>query len=75
MDILELIISIISLTTTMVGLYYISNKKEVGFIYYIISIICQMYLFYIAKNTFLVIQMLILTICNIISYIKWRNDK
>ena len=47
-----IIISIVSLITTIIGLYYLGEKKAVGYIWFTISLACQMYLFYISKNVY-----------------------
>ena len=75
MDILNIIISIISLITTVVGLYYLGEKKAAGYIWFTISLTCQLYLFYISQNIFLVIQMLVLIVFNIRNYRKWKLEE
>ncbi len=69
-----LIISILSLLTTIIGLYYLGEKDEKGFLIFTFSLLCQLYLFYILSNWFLVCQMLILIIFNMRNYFKWRNE-
>ena len=76
MDIL--ILSIISLITTLVGLYLLGEKKPSGFLIFTISLACQMYIFYNPNpdncdgpNWFLIIQMIVLITFNIYNYRKW----
>lgn len=68
-----LIASIISLITTLIGLYLLGEKKEIGFLVFTVSLLCQMYIFYIQSNWFLVFQMIILIIFNILNYKKWKK--
>ena len=53
MTVSEIIISLISLLTTVIGLYYLGIKKAVGYVWFTISLSCQMYLFYISENIFI----------------------
>ena len=75
MDILNIIISIVSLLTTVCGLYYLGEKRAQGYIWFTISLTCQLYLFYITQNLFLVIQMIVLIIFNIRNYRKWKMEE
>lgn len=75
MDILELSIQIVSLLATLVGLYLISEKNKLGFIFYVVSLLCQLYLFAESKYWFLVFQMVLLIILNIITYLKWKKGE
>jgi len=72
MDIL--ILSIVSLITTLIGLYLLGEKKASGFLIFTISLVCQMYIFYMNKNLFLFFQMMILIIFNIWNYCKWTRE-
>ncbi len=74
-----LIVSIISLVTTIIGLYLLGEKRPVGFLIFTISLTCQMYLFYIPQhrdgpNWFLIIQMIVLIIFNLWNYRKWTRE-
>lgn len=69
-----LILSIISLITTLVGLYFLGEKKAKGFLIFAISLVCQMGIFYIYDNFFLFCQMIILIIFNIWNYCKWIKE-
>ena len=69
-----ILISIISIVTTLIGLYFVSEKKKCGFIYYTISLTAQGYLFVLQQNWLLVLQMLILILSNVWVYWKWRKD-
>lgn len=75
MSVSDIIISMVSLITTVIGLYYLGIKKAAGYIWFTISLSCQMYLFYISENIFLVIQMIILIILNIKNYRKWKEEE
>lgn len=70
MDLL-IILSIISLITTMIGLYMLGEKNPFGFLVFTASLACQMYIFYDQKNWFLFFQMIVLIIFNIINFKKW----
>ena len=79
MDIL--IFSIISLITTLIGLYLLGEKKSSGFIIFTISLACQMYIFYNPNpdgckgpNWLLIIQMVVLIAFNIRNYYKWGKE-
>ena len=69
MDIL--ILSIISLITTLIGLYLLGEKKALGFLIFTASLTCQMYIFYVEQKWFLVVQMIVLIVFNIVNYRKW----
>ena len=71
----DIVISLISLITTVIGLYYLGIKRAVGYIWFTISLSCQMYLFYISKNLFLVLQMIILIVLNAKNYRKWKQEE
>lgn len=73
MDIL--IVSIISLITTIIGLYLLGEKNELGFVIFTLSLSCQMYIFWIQSNWFLVFQMIVLVIFNLRNYKKWRETR
>ena len=68
-------ISIISLITTIIGLYYLGEKLAQGYIWFTTSLSCQLYIFFISQNIFLVIQMIVLIIFNIRNYRKWKNEE
>lgn len=80
MDIL--ILSIVSLITTLIGLYLLGEKKASGFLIFTISLACQMYIFYNpdpeackGPNWFLIIQMIVLIVFNIVNYRKWIKEE
>ena len=75
MHLQEIIIQCVSLLTTIVGIYFVSEKNKNGFILYIISLLCQLFLFYKNQYWFLVFQMVILILCNILTYLKWRKGE
>ncbi len=73
-----LILSIVSLITTLIGLYLLGEKKPSGFLVFTVSLVCQMYIFYSpdpkaceGPNWFLIIQMVILIVFNVVNYRKW----
>ena len=73
-----LILSIVSLITTLIGLYLLGEKKASGFLVFTLSLACQMYIFYNpdpnscdGPNWFLIVQMIVLITFNIINYRKW----
>ena len=69
-----LILSLISFVTTVIGLWYISEKKSIGFVYFTVSLITQAIIFYSINNNLLVVQMLVLIGFNIYNFFKWRKD-
>ena len=69
MDIL--IFSIVSLITTLIGLWLLGEKKASGFMIFTISLLCQLYIFGMQKNWFLVVQMVVLILFNVYNYQKW----
>ena len=69
-----LIASVISLITTIVGLYFLGEKNALGFVVFTISLICQLYIFYKQSNWFLVFQMVVLIIFNLRNYKKWVTE-
>lgn len=80
MDIL--IFSILSLLTTIVGLYLLGEKKAFGFLLFTASLSCQMYIFYYnydcgvhKPNWFLVIQMIVLILFNLRNFRKWTKGE
>jgi len=68
-----LICSILSLITTVIGLYLLGEKKASGFLVFTGSLIFQLYIFYNQSNWFLVFQMVVLIIFNVVNYRKWRK--
>jgi len=75
MVILTWTLSIISLLTTMLGLYWLGNKNKNGFLVFNVSLNCQLVLFYLQSNYFLITQMVILIAFNTWNYLKWRKDE
>jgi len=69
----EVYVSIVSLITTVVGLYYLGIKRATGYIWFTISLSCQMYL--LRDNVLLVTQMIILIVLNIRNYRKWKLEE
>ena len=81
MDILIIVLSVISLITTLIGLYLLGEKSKYGFSVFTISLACQMCIFYFQydcgehrPNWFLIIQMLVLIAFNIRNYLKWGRE-
>jgi hypothetical protein len=68
-----LTLSIISLITTLIGLYLLGEKKANGFLIFTLSLACQLYIFYTQQNWFLCFQMLVLIGFNIVNYTKWSR--
>jgi hypothetical protein len=66
-----LVLSIISLITTLIGLYFLGEKKASGFLVFTASLLCQMYIFHSQSNWFLFFQMAVLIIFNVVNYRKW----
>ena len=76
-----LILSIISLITTLIGLWLLGKKKSLGFVIFTLSLACQVYIFYYnydcgmhKPNWFLVFQMIVLIVFNLVNYRKWEKD-
>ena len=77
MDLLT-IVSITSLITTIIGLWFLGEKKAKGFIWFTVSLGCQIYLFSMpchreGPNWFLVVQMIVLIVFNIYNFMKWTR--
>jgi len=68
-----LILSGISLITTMIGLYLLGEKNAFGFVVFTISLACQGYIFTVQENWFLVFQMLVLIVFNLVNFRKWQR--
>jgi len=68
-----LVLSIISLITTLIGLWLLGEKKSLGFVVFTGSLACQLYIFAVQKNWFLVFQMLVLIVFNLVNYRKWEK--
>lgn len=66
-------LEIVSLLTTLIGLYLISEKIAIGFLVFDISLICQAIIFYSQKNRFLIFQMFVLIVYNTYIYFKWTG--
>jgi len=69
-----LVLSIVSLITTLIGLYLLGEKKSLGFVIFTGSLACQLYIFYAQKNWFLVFQMVVLIVFNLVNYRKWERE-
>jgi len=65
------VLEIISLITTVIGLYFLGIKEAYGFLIFDISLCCQGYIFYKSKNWFLLFQMFVLITFNTYNYFKW----
>lgn len=74
MDFLTMV-SIFSLLMTIAGLYLLGEKSRNGFVLFTFSLIAQLYIFIIHKNTFLIIQMLVLITFNTWNYFKWGRKE
>ena len=74
MDVLT-VVSVVSLITTIIGLWLLGEKKASGFIVFTLSLSCQLYIFYVQKNWFLVFQMIVLIVFNAYNYFKWTGGK
>jgi hypothetical protein len=72
MDFLK-VLEIISLITTIIGLYLLGEKNALAFHIYNISLICQIYIFYKEKKWFLISQMGVLIAFNLFNYYKWTG--
>ena len=73
MDLLRLL-EIISLITTLIGLYLLGEKRAPGFLIFTVSLACQMYIFYSKQFWFLFFQMIVLIIFNLYNYRKWIRE-
>ncbi len=69
------ILSIVSLITTIIGLWLLGNKDKNGFLIFNVSLNCQIIIFYMQDNWFLVIQMVVLIAFNTYNYLKWKRDE
>lgn len=74
MDILR-IVELASLALTVWGLILLGNKKELGFLIFNGSLLCQMAIFVKQNNYFLVCQMAVLIVFNSYNFGKWRRSK
>lgn len=75
MVILTWVLSGISLPTTIIGLYFLGEKNKLGFVYFTISLLCQLVLFAAQKNIFLSLQMIVLIVFNIRNYLLWKMEE
>lgn len=69
------ILEILSLITTIIGLYLLGEKKRSGFLIFDFSLLCQMIIFICNKNYFLIFQMIVLISFNSYNYVKWGKTK
>lgn len=67
------ILEIISLITTIIGLYLLGEKIALAFHVYNVSLLCQAYIFYKSKKWFLISQMGVLIAFNLFNYYKWTG--
>lgn len=74
MDILSIGLQVVSLITTLIGLYLLGEKNKHGFSIFTISLACQCILFYAESKWFLVVQMIVLIIFNFRNYFKWGKE-
>lgn len=72
MDVLRKL-EIVSLITTLIGLYLLGEKISYGFLIFNISLVCQVYIFFKGKNWFLVCQMIVLIVFNSYNFLKWME--
>lgn len=74
MVLLTNIVGVISLISTIIGMYFVSKKMKSGLVYYTVSLVVQLILFTMESKWFLVVQMLVLIASNGYVYWKWRED-
>lgn len=72
MDLL-IVLEIVSLITTLIGLYLIGEKRPAGFMVFNISLLCQAFIFYQSSKWFLLVQMFVLISFNLYNYSKWTG--
>ena len=75
MDLLTIILSCISLPTTIIGLWLLGKKDKAGFLYFSASLSCQLIIFSMQNNYFLVIQMIVLLLFNMRNYAVWKREE
>lgn len=69
------VLSCISLVTTVVGLLLLGRKKASGFMVFTVSLLCQVYIFYVHDNKFLIFQMTVLIFFNIKNFLLWKKEE
>jgi len=74
MDVLVISLSVVSLLSTIIGLSYLGDKNARGFLFFTLSLFFQGVMFFMQSNWFLVFQMFILVVFNLITYLKWTED-
>lgn len=70
---MDILIQVISLLTTIVGLYLVGEKIKWGFIFYNVSLLCQIYLFF--GSYIIVVQLILLIIFNVYNFRKWKKGE
>jgi hypothetical protein len=74
MDILIITLQVLSLITTIIGLYLLGEKNKYGFLVFTISLIIQFYIFLIQDLIFLCLQMIVLILFNTWNFYKWHKE-
>lgn len=70
---MDILIQIVSLVTTLIGLYLVGEKKKSGFMFYNVSLLCQIYLFIPAY--IIIVQLLVLLFFNFYNFKKWKKGE
>ncbi len=69
------ILSFISLVLTAIAILKIGKLDKNGFLLFNVSLNCQIIIFYMQKNWFLALQMVVLIGFNTYTYLKWKRDE
>ncbi len=64
-------LGIISFVLTLIALYLLHIKNEIGWIVFLPSYAIQVYIFFKTKQKFLIFQMIVLFVFSIVNYFKW----
>jgi nicotinamide riboside transporter PnuC len=73
MDFLNFL-GMIAFILTMAAMYLIGKPSIHCFIFFVVAQVIQIYIFYVTKQWFLILQMLMLVAFNGINYVRWKKQ-
>ena len=72
MDFLNFL-GLIAFVLTVVAMYLIGKPSIRCYVFFVLSQILQVYIFYETKQWFLILQMFMLIVFNGINYVRWKR--
>jgi nicotinamide riboside transporter PnuC len=68
------LLGMIVLILTVIAMYLLGLKEKFSYVFFTISQVIQIYIFYDKRQGFLILTMIILITLNIVNYFKWERS-